>query len=288
MTWQSEVAPLRRVLLKHARDAFVSAERVEEQWRARGYLQAPDYDEACREYDEFAHLLQELGVDLEWMAAEDVGIDSIYVRDPSVVCDAGAIVCRMGKDARADEPEGQRRCFEELGIRVAGCVSEGGTVEGGDVVWLGPESLAVGQGYRTNDAGIDQLEALLPAGTAVTRVPLPHWRGPEDVFHLMSVLSPLAEDLLLVYSRLLPARFRESLLERGFGLVEVPDAEFDSLGCNVLAVAPRMVVATTGNAETRRRIEAAGVEVHTYTGREISEKGCGGPTCLSRPLEREG
>jgi len=288
MTWQSEVAPLRRVLLKHARDAYVSRESIADQWESLGYRGAPDYDEACREYDHFAELLEKLGVRIEWMPAEDTGMDSVYVRDASVFCDAGAVLCHMGKGARAPEPAAQRSVLHGLGIPVAGAVAGDGTLEGGDVAWLGPTSVAVGVGYRTNTSGIEQLSDLLPAGVELIRVPLPHWKGPADVFHLMSILSPLAEDLLLVYSPLLPVTFRESLVERGFGLVEVPEEEFDSMGCNVLAVEPRMAIALAGNPETHRRMEAAGVEVHRYGGREISDKGCGGPTCLVRPLERGG
>ena len=284
--YQSDVAPLRRVVLKHARDAFQSPRRIDEQWRALHYLARPDFDEACRESDAFAALLEALGVSVEWMPADDVGMDSLYVRDASIVTDRGAILCHMGKRARAEEPAHHRTAYAALGLPVVGTIEGDGTVEGGDVTWLSPSCLAVGRGYRTNQSGIDQLRSLLPNDVELLAVPLPHWKGPNDVFHLMSVLSPLAEDLLLVYSPLLPVPFRESLLDRGFELVEVPDGEFDSMGCNVLAVSPRVAVAVAGNPETARRLEAAGVEVHTYPGQEISQKGCGGPTCLTRTLER--
>lgn len=286
MTYQSDVGTLRRVLLKHARDAFVSPERVAAQWSALNYLGAPDFDVACHEYDAFARLLESLDVAVEWMPGEDVGLDSMYVRDASIASDRGPILCRMGKPTRSSEPAAEGRVFEALGLEVAGSIEAPGLAEGGDATWLAADILAVGRGYRTNQSGIDQLETLLP-DVEVLGVPLPHWKGPGDVFHLMSMLSPLDADLLLVYSPLLPVSFRERLLESGFGLVEVPDEEFDSQGCNVLAVAPRVAVALDGNPETCRRMEAAGVDVHTYVGREISAKGCGGPTCLTRPLERD-
>ena len=285
--YQSDVAPMRRVLLKHARDAFLSGSRIDEQWRDLNYLGAPDFEEACRESDALAVLLEALGVVVEWMPPSDVGMDSLYVRDASIVTNAGAILCQMGKGARRDEPARHGTEYVELGVHVLGAIEGDGTVEGGDVTWLSSECLAVGRGYRTNQDGIDQLRSLLPDEVELLEVPLPHWKGPGDVFHLMSVISPLAEDLLLVYSPLLPVPFRESLLKRGFSLVEVPDAEFHSMGCNVLAVSPRVAVAVDGNPETRARMEAAGVEVHTYSGEEISQKGCGGPTCLTRTLERD-
>ena len=282
---QSEVRPLKRVLLRHARDAFESTDAVSAQWRGLNYLEEPDFDEACREYDAFAGLLERLGAEIDWMTGAGSGLDSMYVRDASIVADGGAILCSMGKGARAAEPQAQASVFGELGTPVIGAIELPGTIEGGDVTWLDDQTLAVARGYRTNDDGIAQLRRLLP-DVELVQVPLPHFRGPGDVFHLMSILSPLAEDLLLVYSPLMPVPFRELLVDRGFGLVEVPEEEFDSQGCNVLAVAPRVAVALEGNPETRRRMEAAGVEVHAFVGREISLKGCGGPTCLTRPLYR--
>ena len=286
-TLQSDVGPLERVLLKHARDAFVDTGSIQAQWAALNYLARPDHAAACRESDALAALLGGLGIEVVWMPAADVGMDSLYVRDASVVCDGGAILCSMGKELRRREPAEVERAYGTLGIPVAGSIVGSGRLEGGDVAWLGPRTVAVGRGYRTNAEGIRQLRDIL--GSTVDDlvvVPLPHWRGPADVFHLMSVLSPVADDLALVYSPLLPVPFREELLARGVELVEVPAQEFESMACNVLAVAPRRVVALEGNPVTRRRLEEAGVEVHTYRGEEISVKGCGGPTCLTRPLER--
>jgi N-dimethylarginine dimethylaminohydrolase len=288
ITLQSDTAPLRRVLLRRARDAFVGAAAVEAQWRDLGYLAPPDVDAARRESDAFAELLEGLGVTVAWAPPGDLGLDSIYVRDASVVCDRGAVLCAMGKKARRREPEALRGAYDALDVPVLGEIRGAGHLEGGDVAWVRPGMLAVGRGYRTNDEGIRQLTALVgDAADEILVVPLPHWRGPADVFHLMSIFSPLDDDLALVYSPLLPVTFRETLLERGVSLVEVPDAEFESMACNVLAVRPRVAVALEGNPETRRRLTAAGVDVHTYAGAEISVKGSGGPTCLTRPLERE-
>jgi N-dimethylarginine dimethylaminohydrolase len=169
---------------------------------------------------------------------------------------------------------------------VRGAIAGEGRLEGGDLVWFDERCLAVGRGYRTNDEGIRQLKAILGPAVEVVVVPLPHYRGPADVFHLMSILSPIDRDLALVYSPLMPVPFREWLIARGIGLVEVPDAEFDSMGCNVLAIQPRHCLMLEGNPETRRRLEAAGARVETFPGEEISVKGQGGPTCLTRPLER--
>jgi N-dimethylarginine dimethylaminohydrolase len=231
-------------------------------------------------------LLAGQGISLEYLSpAAGLTLDAIYVRDASIVSARGAVLCRMGKNARSAEPPAQRRAFERLGVPVLGEIGGSGRIEGGDVVWLDRSTLAVGLGYRTNEEGVRQLADLLGPDVEIVPVHLPHWRGPGDVFHLMSIISPLDDDLALVYSPLMPVTFRTELLDRGFGLVEVPEEELD-MGPNSLALGPRRCLLEAANPRTRRRLEAAGVEVLIYEGGEISRKGLGGPTCLTRPLER--
>ena len=289
MSWggQSEVLSLKHVLLKHPGDAFGDPETMTEEWQKLNYLKMPDLERAREEHQEFRELLERLGASVELLPAlPETGMDSIYVRDAALMTDRGAILCKMGKETRAGEPQAQGAHYERMEIPVLGEISGHGRLEGGDFLWLDEKTAAVGRGYRTNDEGIRQLRAFLGEEVELLVVPLPHWKGPWDVFHLMSVISPIAEDLALVYSPLLPVPFREFLLARGMELVEVPDEEFESMGCNVLALAPRVCVALEGNPVTRERLEAAGAQVHTYRGEEISVPGSGGPTCLTRPLVR--
>jgi arginine deiminase len=284
----SEVAPLRRLLLKHPKDAFVDERRIEAQWRDLRYTARPDPKRATSEHERFADLLR--GPEIEVLLLprdEATGLDSIYVRDAVVVSAKGVILGSMGKAQRRGEPEAAARFFESAGIPIAGRIEGEGRLEGGDVVVLDDRTVAVGQGYRSNAEGIRQLRAILrDEVTEIVPVPLPHWNGPGDVLHLMSLLSPIDIDLLLVHSRLLPAPFRQWLLARGIELLEVPDSEFATMGCNVLALAPGRCVMLEGNSRTRRLLEGAGCEVLTYEGKEISLKGAGGPTCLTRPLLR--
>jgi N-dimethylarginine dimethylaminohydrolase len=276
------------IVVKHARDAFVGPEAVAAEWRDLNFTAPPDFARAVDECDRFLDLLRHAGAAIHLLPRTGgVGLDSIYVRDASVVCDRGVILCRMGKSQRAGEPAAQEAAFRALGYPIAGTIQPPGCLEGGDVTWLDDRTLAVGRGYRTNDDGIRQLRALL--GNSIDElivVPLPHWRGAGDVFHLMSIISPVDRDLAVVYSRLLPVPFRDALLDRGMTLVEVPDNEFESMGANVLAVAPRQCVMMAGNSETRARLERAGAGVFEYEGREISLKGGGGPTCLTQPLRQ--
>lgn len=286
-TAQSEVGTLTRVLLKHAREAFVSQSAIDAQWRALNFTAPPDFERALAQYDRFIEAVVAAGVDAHFLpSSKTVGLDSIYVRDASVVCDSGVVVCGMGKPRRQAEPLAQAKTYRSLGERILGGIVPPGRLEGGDVAWLDPHTLAVGRGYRTNDVGIAQLRTLVPPSVELVTVPLPHWRGTNDVFHLMSMISPVDRDLAVVYSRLMPVGFRELLLERGMSLVEVPDEEFDTMGTNVLAIAPRRCIMVAGNPVTRRRLEQAGADVIEYDGSEISLKGGGGPTCLTRPLRR--
>ena len=286
---QSDVEKLRRVVVKHARDAFRDPAAVERQWRELRYLARPDVTAATSEYECFLALLEASGVETLCLPPHDtVGLDSLYARDVAIVCDRGVILCNMGKPQRRTEPAAMEAAFRTAGIPIRGRVTGAGTVEGGDVCWIDGRTLAVGRGYRTNEAGIEQLRDLVrDCVDEVVVVPLPHWRGPEDVFHLMSMVSPIDRDLFLVYAPLLPVPFRETLTARGIALVEVPEPEFATLGCNVLAVAPRDVLMVAGNPETRARLERAGVTVREFAGREICLKGGGGPTCLTRPLMRD-
>jgi len=287
-TAQSEVGAISRMLLKHPRAAFGDTASIERQWRALNFTAPPDLARATAEYDRFVALLNQNGVGMEFLSdTETSGLDSIYVRDASVVCDRGAIVCRMGKPARETEPAAQEAALRAIGYPIAGRIEAPGRLEGGDVLWLDRRTIAVGRGYRTNDEGILQLRRLL--GDAIDElitVPLPHWRGPADVFHLMSIISPVDDDLAVVYSPLMPVAFREFLIARGTTLVDVPDEEFDTIGANVLALAPRTCVMLNQNPLTRERLEKNGATVIAYEGSDISLKGGGGPTCLTRPLKR--
>jgi N-dimethylarginine dimethylaminohydrolase len=284
----SEVGELTRVVVKHARDAFVDEATIAAQWRDLRFAAAPDLARAIDEYDAFLALLQSCGASVHLLPRDGrTTLDSIYVRDASVVSHRGVILARMGKPQRAREPEAQDAALARLpATAVIGEIRPPGRLEGGDVVWLDDRTVAIGRGYRTNDEGIRQLQTLLDSDVEVVVVPLPHWRGEFDVMHLMSLLSPVDRDRALVYSPLLPVPFRELLLHRGIDLVEVPDEEFETMGTNVLALSPGRCLMLAGNPRTRAALERAGVEVLEYAGEEISVKGAGGPTCLTRPLER--
>jgi N-dimethylarginine dimethylaminohydrolase len=287
-TFQSDYGKLKSVFIKRPKEAFVDENQISSQWKDLNFLSKPDLAKAETEYAMFENEISQTGATIFTLPYDSsVTMDSIYCRDAAVATDYGMIICNMGKPARKNEPTAERNAFENHKIKILGEITHPGTLEGGDVAWIDQHTLAVGHTYRTNWEGIRQLKHLVePHGIKVWVAEMPHYKGPSDVFHLMSVLSPVDKNLAVVYSSLMPISFRNGLLDHEFSFVEVPDAEWDSMGCNVLAIAPREVVMVKGNPITKQRLLDAGCKVHEYEGQEISVKGGGGPTCLTRPLER--
>ena len=274
---------LRRVLVRAPRAEDLGG------WRMCGWRAEPDAAGIAREHEAFCSLLSDAGAEVV-LARNSEAIagnpDAIYTYDPALVADDGALLLNPGKECRRAEPSALAEDFDRIGLPIAGRLGENEWAEGGDCCWLDERTLLVGRGYRTNDTGIEALRRLLP-DVEVLVYDLPHWRGQAEVMHLLSLLSPLASDLVVAYPPLLPVRLAQLLEERGIEIVPVPDEEFDSMGTNVLALAPRVALAVEGNPETRKRMERAGVEVQVYEGTELS-KGDGGPTCLTRPVLRAG
>jgi dimethylargininase len=278
---QSMTGALERVLVRAPRAEDLRG------WQMCGWRSGPDAAGIAREHEAFCSVLEAAGAEVVLAeSAAEGNPDAIYTYDPALVANEGALLLNPGKECRREEPAALAEDFERIGVPVAGRLEPGEHAEGGDFCWLDERTLLAGRGYRTNSDGIWAVERLLN-GVEVLVFDLPHWRGREEVMHLLSLLSPLAQDLVVAYPPLLPVRLAQLLEERGIEIVPVPDEEFESMGANVLALAPRVALAVDGNPETRRRMEEAGVEVQVYEGTELS-KGDGGPTCLTRPVLRAG
>lgn len=275
--------PLKIVLVRRPDESFAVQDPTS--W---GYAAKPELAVAQREHDAFVALLRLSGADIRYLEEVPPGhADSIFVHDPAIVTDRGAIILRMGKQLRRGEEASIANAFERIGVPILTTLRGEATAEGGDLLWVDPDVLAVGQGFRTNAEGLRQLGAALK-DLHVRREPvhLPYFRGPAACLHLMSIVSIVADDLAVVYPRLLPVPFWKFLKGHGFEFVEVPDQEFETMGPNVLAVAPRDCIALEGNPVTKTRLEGAGCRVRTYRGTEISVKAEGGATCLTRPIFR--
>jgi N-dimethylarginine dimethylaminohydrolase len=277
------VENLKRVLVRRPDEAFGDADPA--RWH---YVSQPDLKVAQTEHDALTALLAESGCEVLYHEAPlPAHADAIFTHDPVIVTDAGAVMLRMGKAERRGEEAAIAATLEALGVPILATLEGEATAEGGDLVWLDHNTLAVGRGYRTNAEGFRQLTAALrPLGVETVEVQLPHGDGPSSCLHLMSFISMLDHDLAVVYAPLVPVPFMELLADRGIELVEVPAEEYPTMGPNVLALAPRRCLAIDGNPVTRKRMEAAGCEVLSYSGRELSLKAEGGATCLTRPILR--
>jgi N-dimethylarginine dimethylaminohydrolase len=280
---QSMVAPLQTVVVRRPDKAFGDADP--ERWH---YSDQPYLPLAQEEHDALVNTLLASGVEVVYHdAALPDHADAIFVQDPMIMSDQGAIILRMGKPLRAGEEEAMSATLSRMGVPVHYRLNGEATAEGGDTLWLDDRTLCVGQGYRTNAAGIAQLQqALAGSNVAVVPVHLPHFQGPAACLHLTSMISLLDADLAVVYRPLLAVPFLQMLQERGVQLIDVSDEEFATLGTNVLALAPRHCLILDHNHETRRALEAAGCRVEVYRGDELSLKAEGGPTCLTRPILR--
>jgi N-dimethylarginine dimethylaminohydrolase len=277
---QSMTAPLREVLVKPPGPAFGRAFDDP----AVGFLHPVDLERARREHADLADVLVGLGVTVHILDTETDDPDLVYVFDPLLVAEGGAIPLRPGKPNRAGEPDVLEAWTRARGIPTLGRIEAPGTLEGGDTFWLRRDLLCIGRTLRTNDAGARQLAAI--AGGDARIFDVPYWKGPAELVHLLSVVSPVADDIAVVFLPLLPMGLFELLREMRYRLVEVPEEEYATLGCNVLAVRPGVVMVADGNPVTRRRMEAVGVEVHAVPLGEVGENGSGGVTCLTRPVLR--
>jgi N-dimethylarginine dimethylaminohydrolase len=277
------VAPLRRVLVRRPDAAFAVEDPAAWHYTAR-----PNLPAAQAEHDALVATLRQFGAEVIYHEVAQPGrADAIFVHDPAIVTDAGAIILSMGKPLREGEPDAMGQAFAALDIPIHARLSGDACAEGGDLLWLDHDTLAVGLGFRTNAEGARQLgTALAPLGVQVLPVELPYYTGPEACLHLMSIISLLADDLAVVYAPLMSVPFYQELQRRGVRMVEVPEAEFLTMGTNVLALAPGECLMLEGNPVTQERLARAGCEVRTYTGDEISLKAEGGATCLTRPILR--
>ncbi len=278
---QSMVAPLKKVLVRRPDEAFGNADP--DLWH---YVSQPDLQESLREHDAFTNLLKSSGAEVIY---HDIPMpdhaDAIFVHDPVLISDQGAILLKMGKPLRKGEPEAISQTLEEAGVPIHYQLHGAAIAEGGDLLWIDGKTLAVGLGYRTNAAGLSQLQEALPS-VHVFGVELPYYLGPEACLHLMSTISMIDEHLAVVYKPLTSVPFIQFLEDREITIIEVPEHEFETMGPNVLAVAPGQCIMLAGNPITKQRIEAAGGEVVTYQGNQISLKAEGGATCLTRPILR--
>lgn len=283
---QEMSAPLRRVLMRRPGQSLVTADPGK--WH---YGPTFNGEKALGQYAEFTGLVESSGAEILWIEDKGDGMaDAMFTHDPSLMTSEGALILNMGKPLRRGEPALHEEAYVKAGIPILGRLEAPGTVEGGDCIWVNSKTLAIGRGVRSNQSGIDQVAAILkPLGVTVLTFDLPLWAGEAACLHLMSVMSPLADDLALVHAPLMPAAFYLMLRDMGITLIHAPEDEFaasSGLNLNVLPVSPKNVIAVAGFPGTRAVMEAAGCTVQTFEADALCIACEGGPTCLTRPVWR--
>jgi N-dimethylarginine dimethylaminohydrolase len=283
----NEYSLLTQVAIRSPLNSFLTDEKLSNEWQDLRFHEKPELKESINEFIEFRKLLlnNEIKI-IDLPQAKGLTIDSIYTRDSILISPKGLILCNMGRASRTPEARDNYEHLKLQGYQIAGEILAPGTLEGGDFIWLSDTKAAVGLGPRTNQNGIDQLRKILGNSVDLHLVPLPEPTHPDDVLHLMSIISPLDKDLVLIYRPLMPVSFIQWLEQLGIKFIEVDEAEYLLMGCNVLATSPRSVIMLENLPGVQRNLQNAGCDVQTYKGIEISRKGEGGPTCLTRPLKR--
>lgn len=278
---------LKKVALRSPASAFVSDAKIDAEWKDLNFHSRPNLENAHKEFAAVETILKATGAEVIELGPNDgLTLDGLYTHDALIVTPKGLVRPRMGKPQRRNEAAINGAQLEKLGFPIAGEITGEGKIEGGDLVWIDRHTLLAGVGYRTNVEGVRQLQAICGQDVNIMWFDMPHYKGKSDVFHLMSCLSPLDQDLAVVYQPLMAGRLVEFLISRGTKFVDVPDSEFETMGCNVLAMGPRHAMMVAGNPITEQRMRDAGVKVEVIEGYDICRKGEGGPTCMTRPLVR--
>ena len=283
----NEYSQIKEVAIRSPLNSFIDDNKLSSEWETLRFHSKPDFKEAINEYTYFRSLLEDDGISIiDLPFSELLTIDSIYTRDSILISKEGLILCNMGRSSRTPEAKENFNTLSSKGYKIAGQIKAPGTLEGGDFIWIDDHHAAVGLGPRTNAEGIRQLKEILGSSVELHVVNLPEPSHPDDVLHLMSIISPLDVDLALIYKPFMPDSFISWLLKLGLKFIEVPEKEYSFMGCNVLATSPRSIIMLEQLPEVQSELEGAGCKIRMYKGIEISRKGEGGPTCLTRPLER--
>lgn len=271
-------APLRRVAVRSL--------PTEADFLGAAWHRVPDHAKCADQHAAFVAALESHGAQVDVLPATEGMADSCFAYDPVFVVGRGMIELQQAKPARVDEPSRLSADLAALGVPVAGRLTGDARADGGDLFWLDQHTLAAGRGYRTNAAAHAQLrEILAEEGAELVSFDLPHDQGPGMVLHLMSLVSPVDENLAVVFEPMSPVPLLEALAERGIEWIAASPTEYAALGTNILATAPGRVVMFEGAPETAAALRNKGVDVTLVDCSEIAI-GDGGPTCLTRPLLR--
>ncbi len=220
----------------------------------------------------------------------------VYTRDVISINSLGAMVLRMTYQPRYPEPMLAGKAVGRLGVPIALRVAPPGMVEGGDFVYLDEETVMMGFGTRSNEAGVNMVKDVM-LGKAVEEfvaVPLPHFR-----VHLDGAIMVISPDLALFHEGslgLFPSYvyneegvkltfLRDYLNEKGVELIYANDTEIRMFGTNIVGVGGGKCVSYEWNERIMGLLEDRGFDVIGIPGSQLSIGG-GGPHCMTAPILR--
>jgi len=277
----SEWAPLRAVLL-HRPSVELSAST---DWNAVNMLAPLDIARAQEQHDGLAAAYRALDVRVEYTQPPATPTpNQMFMADLFAMTPEGAILARPASAVRAGEERLAALRLVELGVPIIRSVSGSATFEGADLLWLNPQTVLLGRGLRTNDAGAAQVSAVLhEMGVSTIQIDLPY-----GTMHLMGMLRIVDRDLAIAWPTRLAHRGVEALRGRGYEVAWLPDEREarDEFALNFVTLGPREVLMAAGNPATQAFLEQHGIICHTV---EIGElgKAAGAIGCLTGVLWRD-
>jgi dimethylargininase len=228
-----------------------------------------DVERARTQHAEYEATLRQLGYDVRRLPTSDDMPDSVFIEDTAVVLDELAVITRPGAESRRKETIAVAEAVRPFRPVVA--ILAPGTLDGGDVIVIG-QRIFVGVGYRSNEAGVKQLRAMVRSQSySVESVEF------EGCLHLKSAATALTDDLVLINpawvdaSRFAPLR-----------AIEIDPSE--PYAANAVRVRDGGIIYSTQYVRTRRRLEAAGLTIHAVPADELA-KAEGAVTCCSLLLD---
>lgn len=218
---------------------------------------------AGQQWEAYVAALRSVGWKIHEVPTLESAPDCVFIEDTVVVYRDLAVITRPGDDTRKPETAAVEPAVRDLGYRVERIVAPG-TLDGGDVLKV-DDTIYVGLGGRTNQAGIDQLSVLVaPLGGRVVRVPV------SKVLHLKSAVTALPDGTVIGWDAAVddPSVFPTYL--------SMPEES----GAHVVVIDDRRVLMAADAPRSAELLRARGYEVISV---DISEyeklEGC--VTCLS-------
>jgi len=228
-------------------------------------LGLPDYQKALNQHEAYIKALQECGLDVLILPADEQYPDSTFVEDVALLTKEWAIITNPGTPSRRGETVAIKKVLQEIYPNIAE-VKEPGTVEAGDIMMVGSH-FYIGLSERTNENGARQvIEYLEKYGLSGSVIKL------AELLHLKTGVAYLERNNLVACGEFITHEAFQK-----FNILEI--AEDESYAANCIWVNDRVLI-PAGCPKARETIQSAGYLVQEVDVSEF-QKLDGGLSCLS-------